>query len=96
MDYLLERTMKSLILVLLSLLIVACTSAPPTLQTGPDAEWTFDGLVRVDNSRFRDAWADPEVEFSQYNKVMPGWCAVRVPRRQQDDWAYVIVPRDAE
>ena len=64
--------MKSLMLVLLSLLIVACTSAPPALQTGPDAEWTFDGLVRVDNSRFRDAWADPEIDFSQYNKVMPG------------------------
>ena len=59
-------------LVLLSLLIVACTSAPPALQTGPDAEYTFDGLVRIDNSRFRDAWADPEVDFSQYNKVIPG------------------------
>ena len=67
-----ENTMKGLILVLLSLLIVACTSSPPTLQTGPDAERTFDGLVRVDNSRFRNAWADPEVDFSQYNKVMPG------------------------
>jgi len=64
--------MKSLILVLLSLLIVACTSAPPALQTGPGAEYTFDGLVRVDNSRFRDAWADPEIDFSQYNKVMSG------------------------
>lgn len=64
--------MKSLMLVLLSLLIVACTLAPPALQTGPDAERTFDGLVRVDNSRFRDAWADSEVDFSQYNKVMPG------------------------
>ena len=59
-------------LVLLSLLIVACTSAPPTLQTGPSAEYTFDGLVRVDNARFRNAWADPEVNFSQYNKVMAG------------------------
>ena len=64
--------MKILMLVLLSLLIVACTSAPPALQSGADAEWTFDGLVRVDNSRFRDAWADPEVDFSQYYKVMSG------------------------
>ena len=64
--------MKNLMLVLLSLLIVACASAPPALQTGPGAEYTFDGLVRVDNSRFRDAWADPEVDFSQYNKVMSG------------------------
>ncbi len=59
-------------LVLVSLLIAACSSAPPALQTGPDAERTFDGLVRVDNSRFRNAWADPEIDFSQYNKVMPG------------------------
>ena len=64
--------MKILSLILLSLFVVACTSAPPALQTGPDAERTFDGLVRVDNSRFQDAWADPEVDFRQYNKVMPG------------------------
>jgi len=64
--------MKSLMLVLFSLLIVACSSAPPALQTGPGAEYTFDGLVRVDNARFRSAWADPEVDFSQYNKVMSG------------------------
>ena len=64
--------MKILSLILLSLFVVACTSAPPALQTGPNAERTFDGLVRVDNSRFQDAWADPEVDFGQYNKVMPG------------------------
>ena len=64
--------MKSLMLDLLSLLIVACTSAPPALQTGAGAEYTFDGLVRVDNSRFGSAWADPEVDFTVYNKVMPG------------------------
>ena len=64
--------MKKLVLVILSLLIVACASAPPALQTGPDAERTFDGLVRIDNSRFRDAWADPEIDFSQYKKVLPG------------------------
>ena len=64
--------MKGSLLVFLSLFIAACTSAPPALQTGPDAERTFDGLVRIDNARFRLAWADPEVDFSQYNKVMPG------------------------
>ena len=64
--------MIRLMIVSLLLVVVACTSAPPALQTGPDAERTFDGLVRVDNSRFRDAWADPEVDFSRYNKAMPG------------------------
>ncbi|MDH5345434.1 MAG: DUF3313 family protein [Gammaproteobacteria bacterium] len=52
--------------------LTACSSAPPTLQTGPEAETTFDGLVRIDNSRFKQAWADPEIDFSQYTKVMPG------------------------
>jgi hypothetical protein len=28
--------------------------------------------VRVDNSRFKNAWADPGIDFSQYNKVLPG------------------------
>ena len=68
----LVSTMNRSLLVLLSLFIVACTSAPRELQTGPDAERTFDGLVRVDNSRFRYAWADPEIDFSRYNKAMPG------------------------
>jgi hypothetical protein len=65
-------TIKRSMLALLSILVVACTSAPPALQTGSDAERTFDGLVRIDNSRFLNAWADPEVDFSQYNKAMPG------------------------
>ena len=64
--------MRGSILVFLSLFITACTTVPPALQTGPDAQRTFDGLVRIDNSRFRLAWADPEIDFSQYNKVMPG------------------------
>lgn len=54
------------------LLLVACASTEPTLQTGPEAETTFDGLVRVENSAFRDAWADPDIDFSRYNKIMPG------------------------
>ena len=28
--------------------------------------------MRVDNSRFRHAWADPEVDFSRYKKAMSG------------------------
>lgn len=56
----------------LVLAMAGCTTAAPTLQTGPGAETTFDGLVRVDNSRFEAAWADPDIDFSQYTKVMPG------------------------
>jgi hypothetical protein len=55
-----------------ALLLVACSSAPPSIQTGPGAEVTFDGLHRVDNARFEEAWADPDIDFPAYKKIMPG------------------------
>jgi hypothetical protein len=59
--------------VLASILLVAgCAQQAPSLQQGPDAEVTFDGLVRIDNGRFRDSWADPDVDFSQYDQIMVG------------------------
>ncbi len=54
-----------------TLAITGCVSEP-TIQTGPDAEVTFDGLHRVDNSAFTNAWADPDIDFSRYNQWMGG------------------------
>lgn len=58
--------------VLGALLLFAACASEPTLQTGPDAETTFDGLVKIENSAYREAWADPDIDFSRYNKMMPG------------------------
>ena len=63
--------MNKLMAIAAATLLVAC-SAEPTVQSGPDAETTFDGLVRIDNSRFAAAWIDPEVDLTLYNKIMPG------------------------
>ncbi len=51
--------------------IVACASEP-TIQTGPDAEISFDGLHRVDNSAFRFVWVEPEIDLARYSKILPG------------------------
>jgi hypothetical protein len=60
-------------LLAVSVLIVAgCSSAPPTIQEGPNAEVSFDGLHTVDNSIFKLAWADPDIDFSRYDKIMAG------------------------
>lgn len=61
--------MKQLILILCVSMLVACASKP-TLQTGVGAETSYDGLVRIDNSNFKDAWMDPDTDISQYSKIM--------------------------
>ncbi len=55
----------------LAAMLVACTTAPPTIQTGPDAEISFDGLHKVDNSKADEAWARPDIDLSGYTKIWP-------------------------
>lgn len=63
--------MKKLFVIAAAAFVVACSSEP-TIQSGPNAETTFDGLVRIDNARFAAAWIDPDVDLTQYTKIMPG------------------------
>jgi len=61
------------ILVLGSALLLAATvatSATPTIQSGPTAEITQDGLYRVDGSVLKGAWIKPGLELEHYTKIM--------------------------
>ena len=49
---------------------VGCTTQP-TIQTGPDAEVSFDGLHKVDNTRVDSAWAVPDLDLSGYTEILP-------------------------
>lgn len=64
--------MKTMILVATALFLAACATSEPSIQQGPDAETTFDGLVAIDNSNFSRAWIDPEVDLKSYNKIILG------------------------
>jgi hypothetical protein len=64
--------MRIILFVLLAMITAGCSTSPPTIQEGPDAEVSHDGLHMVDNSRFASAWADPSIDFSRYSKVIPG------------------------
>jgi hypothetical protein len=64
--------MNKLSIFALAVLMAGCAAQEPSFQQGPDAEKSFDGLVRIDNGRFRDSWADPDIDFSKYNKIMVG------------------------
>ncbi len=43
---------------------------PPTIQTGPDAEVTVDGLYRVDNSVMQIGYMKPDWDLQHYTAVM--------------------------
>lgn len=60
------------ILALFAVTLIAGCAAEPSIQQGPDAERTFDGLVRIDNSAFRDAWIDPDIDLTVYDKIILG------------------------
>ncbi len=64
--------MKYAVIAVLGLAMAGCSSAPPTVQTGPDAEVSYDGLHVVDNSVFKMAWADPDADWARYNQFIPG------------------------
>ncbi len=53
-----------------AIFVAACASPPPSINTGPDAEVTFDGLYEVINSRADKAWAAPGLDLSGYTKLM--------------------------
>jgi len=72
MKAILSRTNQISALLLTSAVIISgCASKPPTFQQGPDAEVSFDGLTRVDNTAFKKVWADPDADLSVYTKIIP-------------------------
>ncbi len=60
-------------------------SAPraPRIETGPDAELSFDGLHRVQRSVMDEAWADPDLDLTGYSKLMLGTAGISY--REVDD-----------
>lgn len=68
------KNLKQLVASMASLALIAlssgCTTAPPSIQEGPDAEVSFDGLHVVDNAKADAAWARPDFDISQYTKIM--------------------------
>jgi len=61
---------KCIALSFFSLSLAGCATPTPTLDTGPNAEITFDGLHAVQNSAAAKAWAIPSLDLSRYNKIM--------------------------
>ena len=50
--------------------VAGCSSTGPTFQEGPDAEVTYDGLTRLDNTTMDVVWARTDIDLTSFNKVM--------------------------
>ena len=61
---------RSVAMTALALFLGACSGTTPTLDTGPDAEATFDGLYEIKGGSADKAWARPDLDLSGYNKIM--------------------------
>ena len=84
-----QKLPSALAVVIVISMIVACASEP-TIQTGPEAEISFDGLHRVDNSVFRFVWVEPEIDLARYSKILRARLnSVTAPSEQQGS----VLPR---
>lgn len=61
---------QAAIIALSAVMFSACTTAPATIDTSPDAELTFDGLHPVVGGSMDQAWARADFDLSGYSKVM--------------------------
>jgi hypothetical protein len=50
---------------------LGCAPKQPTMQSGPAAEITHDGLHRVDNAGFAAVWVKPGANLGRYSKILP-------------------------
>ena len=57
-------------LLIASLTLIFATTA--SAQSDDDLDVSFDGLVRIEKGQYKLSWADPDIDFSVYDKVIPG------------------------
>jgi hypothetical protein len=61
---------KMSLITVIAIAIAGCATPAPTVDTSAEAEMTFDGLYPVKNSRADQAWARPDVDLTQFSKIM--------------------------
>jgi hypothetical protein len=67
-----RSSMKVAVVAAASLCVGIGVAAPkqPQIQTGPNAEVSYDGLVRVKKSVVDAAWVKPDFDLTPYTKIM--------------------------
>jgi hypothetical protein len=53
------------------LLLISACATEPVMQQGPNAETSYDGLVKVDKTIMDLVWIKPGLDLKHYNKILP-------------------------
>jgi len=53
------------------LFVVGCTTTEPSIPDESEAEMSFDGLVKVENSRMANSWVKRDLDLGGYTKILP-------------------------
>jgi hypothetical protein len=70
MKYRIPKIILRAVMGLLFLWYAGGSGAQPILATGPDADVSEDGLHRVDPSIMDGAWVRPDMDLSQYKRIL--------------------------
>ena len=62
--------MNRLALLLVVAAVLAGCASSHVIDAGPEAQVSYDGLVRVDHSRVEHFWARPDVDYASYTKIV--------------------------
>ena len=54
------------------IVLIAMAVGQVAAQEESDANTSFDGLVEIKKGVFKRSWVDPDVDFTQYTKVLSG------------------------
>ncbi len=57
---------------IVSIVMAVASAGQVAGQEDSDAGTTFDGLVEIKKGVFKRSWVDPDVDLTQYTKILPG------------------------
>ncbi len=61
---------KAGVLIMTLIIATGCATSTPSVQQGPSAEVTFDGLHRVNNTVSDRVYIKPDIDLSQYDELL--------------------------
>jgi hypothetical protein len=67
----LNEVLTRISLVVATTILISACATEPTIPQGANAENSFDGLTKVENSTMHAVWVKPGLDLGEYSKILP-------------------------